>query len=42
MSSYSEIEKRMSQLLWSGKMHTEEYWGLVKIRARLETLKTKK
>ena len=42
MSLYTEVEKRISQLLWSGKIHTKEYWRLVKIRARLENLKTKK
>ena len=41
MSLYTEVEKRISQLLWSGKIHTEEYWRLVKIRARLEDLKTR-
>ena len=41
MSLYTEVEKRISQLLWSGEIHTKEYWRLVKIRARLETFKTK-
>jgi hypothetical protein len=38
---YTEVEKRLSQLIWSGKIHTKEYWRLVKIRAKLETFKTK-
>jgi len=42
MSLYTEIEKRISELLWSGKTHSKEYWRLVKIRAKLETLKLKK
>ena len=39
--SYAEAEKRLSQLMWSGKIHTKEYWRLVKIRAKLETCNTK-
>ena len=41
MSFYSEVEKRISELRWSGKGDTKEYWTLVKIRAKLETFKTK-
>ena len=40
--SYAEVEKRLSQLSWDGKTHTKEYWRLVKIRAELESFKTKK
>jgi hypothetical protein len=38
---YAEVEKRMFQLKWSGETHTKEYWRLVRIRAKLETLKNK-
>ena len=41
MKLYAEVEKRISQLLWSGKTDTKEYWRLVKIRAKIETFKTK-
>jgi len=37
--NYVEVEKRLSQLLWSGKSNTKEYWRLVKIRAKLESFK---
>jgi hypothetical protein len=40
-TAYAEVEKRISQLIWSGKKDTKEYWRLIKIRAKIETFKTK-